>query len=275
MFVRTPEKGGKTELLSRVISSMNDNTREKLRLTHTREAIRKRLEEGAKHSYLRDLVYGAVDGAVTTFAVVSGAAGANLSSGIVVIMGLANLAGDGFSMAVGNFLGTRAEEGLRSAARKREEFHIEAIPEGEREEIRQIFASKGFRGKELEKIVGTITSDKKQWIDTMLKEELGMALENPSPWKAAFFTFAAFILVGFLPLVSFLFQFAFPYANGNPFFASALLTGLAFFVVGAFKGRFIGEPWPLAGLGTLLMGGSAAALAFGVGLLLRNLVSMS
>ena len=250
------------------------NTGEELKFTHTREAIQKRLEEGARHSYLRDLVYGAVDGAVTTFAVVSGAAGAHLSSGIVIIMGLANLAGDGFSMAVGNFLGTRAEEDLRWAARKREELHIDTIPEGEREEIRQIFASKGFRGEELERIVETITSDKKQWIDTMLKEELGMVLKGPSPWKAALSTFTAFILAGFLPLVAFLFQFVFPHADFNPFFVSAFLTALAFFIVGALKGRFIGKPWPWAGLETFLMGGCAAALAFWVGVFLRHFVSL-
>lgn len=250
-------------------------TAEELGLSHTREAIRKRLAGGSKHSYLRDLVYGAVDGAVTTFAVVSGAAGAQLSSGIVLIMGLANLVADGFSMAVGNFLGTRAEEGLREAARKREELHINTIPEGEREEIRQIFAAKGFEGEELEKIVETITSDKKQWIDTMLKEELGMALVGPSPWKAALFTFAAFVLVGFLPLIAFLFQFVSPQVDFNPFFASALLTGLAFFIVGVFKGRYLDEPWYGAGFKTFLMGGCAASLAFGMGLLLRNLVSVN
>lgn len=250
---------------------MTSTTLTTLQSSHTPEAIRRRLQERQVHSYLKDFVYGAIDGAVTTFAVVSGVAGAQLSPQIVVILGLANLAADGFSMAVGNFLGTRTEEELRSSAKKREELHIDQIPEGEREEIRQIFARKGFEGKDLEKIVKTITSNKKQWVDTMLKEELGIPVEGPSPWRAALSTFTAFVLVGFLPLVAFLIDLAFPEVLFNPFLISAFMTGLAFFVVGAFKSSFVGKPWFLAGLETLLMGGGAAILAFVVGLLLRNL----
>lgn len=242
--------------------------------SHTREAIQKRLRAGARHSYLRDFIYGAIDGAVTTFAVVSGVAGANLSAGIVVILGLANLIGDGFSMAVSNFLGTRAEHELRSMARRMEERHIKTVPGGEREEIRQIFASKGFRGEELEKAVKIITADRKLWIDTMLREELGMAIEGASPWKAAAATFAAFILIGLLPLLSFLFRILIPEIDFNPFFISAGLTGIAFFTVGAFKSRFTGESWFKAGFETLLVGAVAAALAFGAGAFLRNIISL-
>ena len=79
----------------------------KLKQDHSPHAIRCRLEAGPQHSYVRDYVYGAIDGAVTTFAIVAGVAGAQLSGGVVVVLGLANLLGDGFSMAVSNYLGTR------------------------------------------------------------------------------------------------------------------------------------------------------------------------
>jgi hypothetical protein len=77
---------------------------------HTADAISARLAEGARHNYLRDFIYGGIDGAVTTFAVVAGVTGAGLSPGIVVILGAANLVADGFSMAASNYLGTRAEK---------------------------------------------------------------------------------------------------------------------------------------------------------------------
>ncbi len=146
--------------------------------SHTPEAIRIRLAQETRHSYLRDFVFGAVDGLVTTFAVVSGAAGASLSSRIVIILGVANLIGDGFSMAAGNFLATQADRDLVKKARDIEASHIKKVPEGEKEEIRQIFARKGFKGHALESAVTIITSDPKLWIDTMLKEELGLPLEG-------------------------------------------------------------------------------------------------
>ena len=243
-----------------------------LHKSHTRAAIRRRLSAGYQHSYLKDFVYGAIDGAVTTFAVVSGVAGAALSGQIVIILGMANLLGDGFSMAVGNFLGTKAEAQQREQARRMEEDHINEVPEGEREEIRQIFAKKGFEGKELERVVDVITSDRKQWIDTMIREEFGLSLEGPSPWRAAMTTFAAFVLIGFLPLVSFVIHLVNPQISLDPFAVSASLTAVAFFIIGALKARYIGQGWINSGMETLLVGGCAAALAYMVGLLLKDII---
>lgn len=245
---------------------------EALRSEHTPEAIRRRLQYGPRHIYLRDFVYGAIDGAVTTFAVVSGVAGARLSAEIVIVLGLANLIADGFSMAVGNFLGTRAEQELRERTRAEEEIHIQRVPEGEREEIRQIFAAKGFKGQDLERAVDIITSDPKRWIDTMLVEEMGLAIQGPSPWRAGFSTFLAFILIGALPLVAFFWKWLSPETVVRPFLISSLMTGAAFFIVGALKGRFVGKSWYGSGLETLSVGGAAAAIAYGIGLLLRSLV---
>jgi len=241
-----------------------------LRVTHTPAAIKERLDSGPRHSYLRDFIYGAIDGTVTTFAIVSAVAGAGLSIGVVIILGIANLVADGFSMAVSNFLGTRAEEQLRQRARRTEEYHIGAFPEGEREEILQIFAAKGFAGKNLEKIVDLITSNMDHWVDTMLIEELGLRSGGPPAWRAACTTFIAFTLVGIFPLASFLVNAITPGRLADPFFWSALLTGMAFFAVGALKSRFVDQRWYVAGLETLLVGGAAATLAYFAGSLLKG-----
>ncbi|HLU49335.1 MAG TPA: VIT1/CCC1 transporter family protein [Planctomycetota bacterium] len=246
-------------------------SRDMLLRSHTPEAIADRLAAGPEHSYLKDFVYGAIDGTVTTFAVVSGVAGAQLSSGIVLVLGLANLLGDGFSMAVSNFLGTRSEEELRERIRRREEWHVRVIPEGEREEIRQIFAAKGFEGEDLERVVDVITSDVQQWVDTMVAEEYGLGLAGPSPWRAALSTFTAFVLVGFLPLVSFVLTQLSVIDAARAFTWSAAMTAVTFFLIGAAKGRVVHGSWYRSGVETLFVGGSAAAIAYIVGLLLRGI----
>jgi VIT1/CCC1 family predicted Fe2+/Mn2+ transporter len=238
---------------------------------HTPEAIRARLRDENTQGYLKDSIYGAIDGAVTTFAVVSSVAGAGLNSAIVIILGLANLLADGFSMASGNFLGTRAENQAARKARREEAREIEDHPEGEREEIRQIFAAKGFEGEALEKVVEVITADKKRWIDTMMQEEHGQVGTPPSAIKAALATFVAFLIIGAIPLAAHIVDFLNPGVLGNPFLPACLLTGVAFFVVGALKGRAVDQNWALGGLETLGIGALAAGMAYAIGMLLRPL----
>jgi VIT1/CCC1 family predicted Fe2+/Mn2+ transporter len=245
----------------------------KIRASHTPAAIRERLQNGPAPSYLRDFVYGAIDGAITTFAVVSGGAGAGLSSGIVIVLGCANLIADGFSMAVGNYLATRSEREVIDRARRIEEEHIDLYPAGEREEVRQIFESKGFSGAALADAVSIVTSDRQRWIDTMLQEEYGLTLTHRSPTRAAVVTFAAFLLVGAVPLLPFAIQFLNPPGPLNPYVMSAALTAASFFATGAIKARFVMRSWLWAGAETLLVGCAAAALAYIVGALLRGLAA--
>lgn len=232
---------------------------------HTVEAIGERLAAGPRQNYLRDWIYGGIDGSVTTFAVVTGVVGASLSPVVIVILGFANLVADGFSMAASNFLGTKSEHDdmLRLAAI--EHRHIEVSPEGEREEVRQIFAAKGFNGEDLERVVGLITSDRDRWVRTMLTEEYGLPLEPRSPWFAALSTFSAFAVCGLVPLVPFLLGLS------NAFALSILLTAAVFFVIGSIKSRWSTVSWWRSGLSTLFVGGFAAALSYAVGLFLRNL----
>src|SRR4026209_3025845 len=115
---------------------------------HTAEAIRARLAAGPRLSYLRDWIYGGIDGSVTTFAVVSGVVGAQLSPWTILILGFANLFADGFSMAASNFIGTKAELDDWRRLEAIENRHIDLAPEGEREEVKQIFQLKGFEGED-------------------------------------------------------------------------------------------------------------------------------
>ena len=237
---------------------------------HTPLAVRRRLRNQPSASYLHDFIYGAVDGAVTTFAVVAGVAGADLDETVVIILGGANLVADGFSMAASNFLGSRAERQQRERARHEEQRHIRLVPEGEREEIRQIFAAKGFHGDDLERVVAVITSDPDLWTQTMMSEELGFGSTEPDEYRAALATLSAFLLVGFLPLVVFVYDAIDPGDVANAFTWSALLTAVAFLVVGGLKSRFVDQAWWRSALETLAIGGLAATLAYVAGALLQG-----
>jgi VIT1/CCC1 family predicted Fe2+/Mn2+ transporter len=244
------------------------SARKPLEHQHTPEAVQARLAQARSHSYLGDFVFGAIDGTVTTFAVVSGSAGAGLDPGIAIVLGFANLLADGFSMAAGNYLSTSSEAQLVERVRRMEERHIEQIPEGEKEEIRQIFAAKGLEGDALDEVVRVITRDRRRWVDTMVTEEFGLQLHPPSAWRAAAATFVAFCIAGFVPLSPLLLPLA--WVGPNPFAISAIATGLTFFLIGMIKGRMVERSAWRSGLETLLVGGSAAFLAYLVGLWLQG-----
>jgi VIT1/CCC1 family predicted Fe2+/Mn2+ transporter len=234
---------------------------------HSAEAIEQRLAAGPRHNYLRDWIYGGVDGSVTTFAVVSGVAGAQLSPLIILIMGFANLLADGFSMAASNFLGTKAEHEDLKRIEAIEHRHIELDPEGEREEIRQIFANKGFSGTDLDRVVKLVTADRSRWVNTMLTEEYGLPQEVRSPWWAAGSTFSAFVVCGLVPLLPFLFGLSYSLE------LSALLTAAVFFTIGSVKSLWSTTSWWKSGLSTLLVGAIAGLLAYGAGMFVQSLVS--
>lgn len=233
---------------------------------HSVDSIGRRLAAGHRPSYVQDWVLGGIDGAVTTFAIVSGVVGAQLSTGIILVLGLANLLADGFSMAAGNYSGTKSEADEVARLREMERRHIALVPEGEREEIRQILAAKGLDGQVLEDAVDAITSNEETWINTMLAEEHGVAVVRRDPMMAAWSTFAAFVVCGAVPLVPFLFPV------DQPFLLASGFTGLAFFGIGAAKSRWSLAPWWKSGLETLLIGMLAAGVAYAIGWLLKGLV---
>lgn len=223
---------------------------------------------------LEDFVYGATDGAVTTFAVVAGVVGASLSPAIVLILGFANLFADGFSMAVGNYLATKSQKEYIDRARQREEWEIDNLADQERQEIRDIYAGKGFKDEVLEEIVRIITSRRKVWVDTMMKEELGLIDDARRPRDTAITTFVAFNAIGVIPLVPFMAMYAIGAITtaADAFIYSSVFTGIAFFAIGAIKGRILQKPLARSGAGTLAVGGIAAVVAFVVGYLLNQLI---
>lgn len=228
---------------------------------HSQQEIKDRIGSPPGRGVLRDLVYGGVDGSVTTFAIVAGVAGAGLSHFIIVALGLANVLADGFSMAAGNYSGTKAERDNIRRIRAIEERHIARYPDGERREVREILAQKGLSGQVLEDATTSITADREHWIGLMLEGEYGLGGVDPHPMRAALATFGAFLVAGMIPLLPFLFGL------NNAFVLSACMTMAVFFAIGALKSRWSLAPWWRSGGETLMIGGAAAAIAYGVGTL--------
>ncbi len=215
--------------------------------------------------YIKSMVYGGLDGIITTFAVVAGVAGASLSAGIVLILGFANLIADGLSMAIGDFLSTRAENEYNRTERTREQWEVENHPEGEKRELIEIYTEKGIPEKDAQIIVDIFTEHEKAWVDIMMVEELGIIESDESPLKNAMVTFVAFISFGFLPLLIFVLAYFIPELNDKTFLLASVLTGLSLFALGALKVRITERNWLVSGLEMFLVGSLAAAAAYGIG----------
>jgi len=234
---------------------------------HQRANWSKNIEE-----YLGEFVYGGIDGCVTTFAVVSGAVGAELDSSVIIILGFANLFADGFAMSVGAYLSTKTEQDNYEKHKAVEYWEVDNIPEAEEEEIREIFEAKGFEGELLDQIVDVITADRDRWVDVMMKYELGMMEETKSPFLMGVVTFISFILIGLIPLLVYLWDFIAP-TGGNLFLWSSILTMIGFTIIGVFKSR-VTQTNLLRGVGeTLILGLLAALVSYYVGDFLESLIA--
>ncbi|WGW03692.1 VIT1/CCC1 transporter family protein [Tropicibacter oceani] len=228
---------------------------------HSQAEIDARLSQPPGRGYLRDVVYGAIDGSVTTFAIVAGVAGAGLSPYVIIALGFANVLADGFSMAAGNYSATKTELDDIKRLRAVETRHIANNPEGELRELRTILAQKGLSGDTLEQATAQIAAHQDNWIAAMLEGEYGLSSVEPHPMRAALVTFAAFLIAGLIPLLPFFFGAA------EAFLASSVLTMCGFFAIGTLKSIWSLSPWWRSGLETLAIGGVAAVIAYSAGTL--------
>ncbi|PIR69213.1 MAG: hypothetical protein COU47_03885 [Candidatus Niyogibacteria bacterium CG10_big_fil_rev_8_21_14_0_10_46_36] len=237
---------------------------------HTSLKNFKRLRHTALGFFLEDGVFGANDGIVSTFAVVASVAGAALSPVLVIIIGVANMLADAFSMATSNYLATKSNRDLYFRERMVEEGEVATRPQAEVEEIRVILARKGYAGEELERLTALITNNKKFWVDLMMYEELGFAPpDHRGALKHGIATFFSFIGAGILPLLPY---FLLSGDSSTIFFWSFVATGCALFFIGALRAYFTGRSWFVSGLEMLFFGGIAALIAYGVGHVVSDLV---
>eukprot|EP01130_Rhizamoeba_saxonica_P016890 TRINITY_DN78_c0_g1_i1.p1 TRINITY_DN78_c0_g1~~TRINITY_DN78_c0_g1_i1.p1 ORF type:complete len:284 (-),score=63.19 TRINITY_DN78_c0_g1_i1:99-950(-) len=228
--------------------------------------------------YVKSIVYGGLDGIITTFAVVSGVAGAGLGIVVVLIMGFSNLVADGISMGVGDYISTSAELSYAKAERRREEWEYDNYIEGEKREMVELFRDRGLSKRDAKKVINILSTNKEHFIDLMMVEELGMMSPDPdeSPAKHGVVTFLSFVVFGLVPLLSYLLAYMInPEANFDDLFIVAIiLTGVTLFGLGTVTSRFTTESWYKGGFYMFLNGGLAAAASYLIGYMISEIVNV-
>jgi vacuolar iron transporter family protein len=210
---------------------------------------------------VRDIVIGMSDGLTVPFALAAGLSGATSNTSIIVTAGLAEVAAGAIAMGLGGYLAACSDHDHYMSEHEREWREVHEVPEAERNEVTEVFRVYGLSDPEIEPILTAFQSRPEQWVNFMMRFELG--LEKPEPGRAnrsAMTIGGSYIAGGLFPLLPyFLFrnvQTALP--------VSVLLTLIALFVFGFFKGRFTGHKPARSALQTMLIGGLAAAAAFGI-----------
>lgn len=236
------------------------------------DLLAKRIQEKKKRfdksEYLGDFVYGANDGIITTFAVVTGAVGASLSPGVVVILGVANLLADGFSMGASNFLSIMSRRNVHKMMRQEQDHDIEHNPEVAREEVRHVLRQWDTPVEVIERMMLAVTRSRRRWADFVLREEYNITDEDTEhPGQHGFATFMAFVIVGTLPLIPYIFGVK----AEHQFMISIIATAIALFGTGAAQSLLTNKKWWWkTGLQMLVVGGIAAIISYSIGFLIKT-----
>lgn len=224
---------------------------------------------------LKEAVFGFNDGLVSTFAIIAGLTGGLVENKTILLAALATLIAGAFSMGLGTYLGSKAEKEHYESERHRELWEMKHMPDAERQEIRDIYAAKGFKGELLEKVVDKITSNPDVWLKTMMMDELGFAEAPPKPGLNGITMSASFIVGAFIPTFPYFFPGSHPLFQwisvaGLPsiFIAAIGLSVIGLVVVGGVKTRFTKRNVAISALETLVVGVLAAGGSYGIGVLL-------
>ena len=210
---------------------------------------------------VRDIVIGMSDGLTVPFALAAGLTGAIASSHIILTAGFAEIAAGSIAMGLGGYLAARSDAEHYTSERKREEEEVVTCPDVEAKEVQTIFKSYGLTETESASVVEALRQRPQDWVDFMMRFELG--LEKPEPGRAlksALTIALSYVVGGIIPLSAYLI-FA---AAHRALYVSCAFTLISLLVFGGVKGRFTGTPMIRSGLQTALIGGLAAGAAFGI-----------
>jgi VIT1/CCC1 family predicted Fe2+/Mn2+ transporter len=224
-----------------------------------------KLSSSQKKQFLGNAVYGALDGTVTTFAVMAGAVGANMSHTAILILGIANLIADGFSMGMGAFLGERSQKDFVLKETRLFQEKVEKNPEWIKKRLTQIYTKKGFDAKNTKILVNEILTNKELCVQELLVDE-GISDALPTPELSGLITFSSFVFVGALPVLFFYF------IPEILFIHIVAIVSLVLFGVGSLRSRVTSIHWFRGGVEIMAAGVVASLIAFGVGNVLEKML---
>lgn len=211
--------------------------------------------------FVRDIVIGMADGLTVPFALAAGLSGASTTTRIIVVAGLAEIAAGSIAMGLGGYLAARNDADHYASELRREQREVEELPEVEAQEVLEVFEHFGLTHAEAVPIVDSLRTRPKQWVDFMMRFELG--LEAPDPQRAvrsAGTIAGAYIVGGLIPLAPYMLMAS----AGTALLVSVIATIVALAIFGGVKGHYTGMPITSSALRTAVIGGLAAAAAFGI-----------
>ncbi|MBI2144090.1 VIT1/CCC1 transporter family protein [Candidatus Woesearchaeota archaeon] len=223
-------------------------------------------EEHSKEGKLiREVVFGIQDGIVTVIGIIAGVSVLGNKS-IILLSAMAGLLGETISMTLGGYLSTKSQNEFYEQELRKEKEHLEKFPEWEKQEVREFYSAKGFKGRELDSIVKIITSSKERWLDIMRAEEFGFPKELDKPVTVGVVIGFASIAGGFLPVIPFLL----PLGVQAAVIAAITIALATLFAGGAARTFFTKKNWLVSGMEMMAIGLVAAAASYGIGLLLTG-----
>ena len=219
-------------------------------------------EQHLKNSdFITDSVIGMSDGLTVPFALAAGLSGAVSSNRIIITAGIAEIVAGCIAMGLGGYLAGKTELDHYQSELRREYEEVERLPEKELQEVEEVFAEYGLSKDSQRSIALELAKDKTNWVNFMMKFELGLEAPNPNRARNSAVTIGiAYFIGGLLPLSAYFFT-----SGPKPgLIVSAIFTTICLFVFGFFKSRVTGQPPMMGALKVTFIGLLAAAAAFGI-----------
>lgn len=209
--------------------------------------------------WLRPAVFGAMDGLISNFSLISGFAGADADRHLVILSGLGGLVAGAFSMAVGEYVSVASQSDLARAEIAVERHELRHNAAAERRELADLYISRGVEPGLANEVARQLSRDPELALEIHTREELGFSAQDlPSPLLAAASSFVSFAIGAVLPLLPFV-------LGASALYPAAIVAGIALFVAGAAVAKITARPWWFGGSRQLLFGAAAAAITYGVG----------